>query len=57
MTVNGQEGEFGAPSHLHGFVLNHMGGFAESQETVGVSPEMYAEFVLSCQLLMCWLCR
>ncbi len=30
--------------------LKHMWGFAESQETVGISPEMFAEFVLPYQI-------
>ncbi len=35
------------PDHVR---LNDMWGFTESQETVGVSPEMFAEFVLPYQM-------
>lgn len=38
------------PEHGRSATLDQMWGFAESQETVGVSPRMFAEFVLPYQL-------
>jgi hypothetical protein len=47
----GATSELPLPNEIKGYVTPmDMWGFAESQETVGVSPEMFAEFVLPYQM-------